>query len=256
MGGSVKTLGRSPYRGDMRGGIGRGQVARMAIVGVAAVLLSVAACAAPEIGPSLPTFPTPEAVAGPAPEPGDNGFLPDDCTGLLAVGDLGALLGLPLDSVALRTTIGVPAPSVGRIERVACQYSGAAGSPAKGRPLLGMNAAAYVDAAAAAQQWRTNADAESGDRRELPIGAASAVLIERRGEAVLTVVYGSGTLTIVLPDGPRPGDRSRADVAVDLALRVLPALAAMAPAQIQAPTQAPPPTPTPVVAEPARAAAS
>lgn len=232
----------------MRGGIGRARLARVIFVLASGVLLSVGACGSPAVGPSLPSFPTPEPVAAPAPEARTDGLLADDCAGLLAVDDLGALLGLPLDSVALRTTVGVPAPSIGRTERVACQYSGTVGSPSQGRALLGINAAAYVDPTAATKQWRINADVESGERRELPIGAASAVLIERREESVLTVVYGSGTLTIVLPEGPRPADRTRAEVAVDLALRVLPALSALAPE--------PTPSPTPAVVEPAIAASS
>ncbi|MCY7342457.1 MAG: hypothetical protein LH603_11585 [Pseudonocardia sp.] len=214
----------------------RPRVARAGIaVSIAATLLLTGACAATgtDPGPSLPTFPTPTQVAAP-PTPGADleGALPDDCDRLLKVADLGALLGLPLDSVGVRTTVGVPAQSVGRTERVACQYSGTVGGPVGGRTLLGLNAAAYVDAAAAEKQWRLNADAEDGDRREMPLGAASAVLIERRVEAVLMVVYGSDTLTVILPEGPRPEATSRADIVSDLALRVLPTLAAMGPAPL------------------------
>ena len=53
----------------------------------------------------------------------DEGALPDDCARMLAAGDLYALLGLPLDTVTVRSTLGVAEPSVGRPERVACRYT-------------------------------------------------------------------------------------------------------------------------------------
>ena len=135
----------------------------------------------------------------------DEGALPDDCERLLAAGDLNALLGLPLDTVTVRTTIGVAEPSVGRTERVACRYTTKAAGPARGRPLLLLNASAYTSPDAASQQWRRNADIEDGVHRDLPIGSAGAVLVERGGEALLSVVYGPATLTLILPDQPLPG---------------------------------------------------
>jgi len=223
---------------------GTGRVARAGIaVALGAVL--VAGCAQPETGPSLPTFPAAHPTsAAAAPGAPQDGAIPNDCVRLLTVADLGALLGLPLDSVAVRSTVGVPAPSVGRTERLDCSYTGTAGGPVRGRTLLSLSAASYASPGAASAQWKLNAAAEDGTRRELPIGAASAVLVERGGEAVLTVVYGSGTLTFTLPDGPLPGNRARADVLVDLALRVLPGIAATASVVAS-------PTPTP---EPAQAA--
>jgi hypothetical protein len=199
----------------------------------------VAGCAQPEPGPALPTFPAASATSDTTATAGpDQGAVPDDCARLITAGDLGALLGLPLDSVAVRSTVGVPAPAVDRTERLDCGYTGTANGPARGHPLLSVNAAAYATPAAAAEQWRRNADVEDGTRRDVPIGAARSVLVERRGEALLTVVYGSGTLTLTLPDRPLP--RDRADVLVDLAQRVLPAIAATAPV----PTT-PPRTPSP-----------
>ncbi|MGI9001231.1 MAG: hypothetical protein ACR2GH_06150 [Pseudonocardia sp.] len=196
---------------------------------VALVLALSTACGNSTPEPTaVPTFPA--ASAGPSVSAvSDTGGLPDDCAELLTVSDLGALLGLPLDTVAVRTTIGVAEPSVARTERVACRYTGTAGGPARGTTLLELNAARYTDANAAAGQWRTNADAEDGDRRELPIGRAAGVLVERPGDAVLLVVYGATTLTVAQPDQPLPGDRPRADALVDLALRVLPAVADLPP---------------------------
>ena len=99
--------------------------------------------------------------------------------------------------------------------------------------------------------------------RDLPIGSAGAVLVERGGEALLSVVYGPATLTLILPDQPLPGGRPRTEALVDLALRVLPAVAPPAsspttttptaaadgaPAAPAPTSTAPPPTPAPRMA--------
>lgn len=199
--------------------------------GTCAALLAVAlaGCAgAPETVP-VPTFPGPEAAeissAAGAPDVG----LPDDCEPVMPAADLVALLGLPLGSVAVRTTVGVPEPSVGRVERVACRYTGTFGR-ARGATVLELNAGRYVDDASATRQWRLNAAAEQGSRRSVPLGSADAMVIERPDGAVLTVVNRDVALTLTLPTGaPRPPGRSPADTLIDLALRVL---AVVTPAQV------------------------
>jgi hypothetical protein len=191
---------------------------------VAAVIALTACSTASDERTEVPTFPTDAEVMATAVPNADQGALPDDCTRILTVGDLEAVLGLPIGSVDVRTTRGVPEPSVGRTERVACSYNGTAGGPARGRTLLNINSSAYADPDSSAKQWRVNADAENGDRRELPIGSASAVLVERSDEALLMVVNGVTNLTLVLPNQQLPGDRPRGDALVDLALRVLPAV--------------------------------
>lgn len=205
---------------------------RRVLPGLAAAALGVltlAGCARPEPGPALPTFPVAAVTSRPAMPAGpDQGAIPDDCARLITAGDLGALLGLPLDSVSVRGTVGVPAPSVGLTERLDCSYTAAASGPARGGTLLSLRAVAYGTPAAAAAHWALNAGVEDGARRDVPIGAAKAVLVERGGETLLTVLYGSGTLTFTLPDRPLP--RDRAATLVDLAQRVLPAIAATAPA--------------------------
>lgn len=165
----------------------------------------------------------------------DDGRLPDDCARLLAANDLGALFGLPLDSVAVRTTIGTPVPAVGRTERLACRYSRAGGDRVD---LLDVNVSTYTDDAAAAKQWRTNADAEDGGRRDVQLGAAKGVLVERPAEVVLMLANGTETLTFVLPERIRIGSLSAADTLTDLALRVLPAVSGVPPVPI-APTASP-----------------
>ncbi|GAA3086089.1 hypothetical protein GCM10010464_57470 [Pseudonocardia yunnanensis] len=212
----------SPYRSSMRGADRR--YGRFG-TGLAAAAIALTACSASSgERTEVPTFPSDAQVMATAMPNADQGVLPDDCTRILTVGDLEAVLGLPLGSVDVRTTRGVPEPTVSRTERVACSYNGTAGGPARGRTLLNVNSSAYADPDAATKQWRVNADAETGDRRELPIGSASAVLVERSDEAVLMVVNGVTNLTLVLPNQQLPGDRPRGDALVDLALRVLPAV--------------------------------
>jgi hypothetical protein len=195
----------------------------MAVIAVVLVL-AVAGCGGPgQDGPSVPTFPSTDLAVGPAGvgTAEDEGVLPDDCARLITAEDLDALLGLPLDSVALRTTHHVGSPSVGRTERVACDYGGQGSVHGQ---LLQLDVSAYTDAQAAAAQWRLNSDAEDGTRSDIPIGEASAVLVERRGEAVLRVVHGNANLAFVLPARKLPEGRSPRDVLVDLALRVLSAV--------------------------------
>ncbi|MCO1657784.1 hypothetical protein [Pseudonocardia humida] len=186
-------------------------------------MLVLSACGADRTGPSVPTFADPAAAAevagGGSTE--DDGAVPDDCTRLIAAADLNALLGLPLDSVAVRTTQHVGSPSVGRTERVACDYTGQ--GSVKGR-LLQLDVSAYTDAEAATAQWRVNSDAEDGDRTEMSIGSASAVLVQRRSDAVLRVVYGIHNLAFVLPARKLPVERTAGEALVDLALRVLAAV--------------------------------
>jgi hypothetical protein len=185
------------------------------------MVLLLTACGAERTGPSVPTFGDPSAAAsasGTGAADPDEGAVPDDCAGLIGTGDLGALLGLPLDSVALRTTQHVGSPSVGRTERVACEYSGQ--GSVKGR-LLQLDVSAYTGPDAAAAQFRVNANAEDGDRTDLAIGSASAVLVQRRGEAVLRVVHGVHNLAFVLPARELPAERTPREILVDLALRVL-----------------------------------
>ncbi|HEY0816978.1 MAG TPA: hypothetical protein VGE11_27190 [Pseudonocardia sp.] len=208
-------------------------------------------------GPSLPTFP----ASGTAAATGtatvhDVGVVPDDCARVLPVGELVAVLGLPLNSVAVRTTIGVPAPSVDRLERIDCAYTG---TPALGRdqgkPLLAVNAAAYASPAAASAQWKLNAATEDGAHRAVPVGTASGVLVERPGVTLLTVLYGTGTIALTLPARPLPGGTTPADMLVDLARRVLPAMAAAAPPSTAPPTHSSPDPVAPASsAQPVRAA--
>jgi hypothetical protein len=211
-----------------------------AVVALTSAALTACGSAAGDPGGlAVPTFPaTAQAGASGAAGPTDAGRLPDDCTRVLTVNDLGALFGLPLDSVAVRTTLGVPAPAVGRTERLACHYTRAGGAH---EDLLDLNIGAYSDVDSASQQWRTNAAAEDGAHRDVALGGAHGVLIERPQEAVLMVANGAETLTFVLPERIRIRDLSAGDTLVDLALRVLPAVAgAVAPMPASASPGRPP----------------
>jgi hypothetical protein len=212
--------------------------AGVAVAALVAAVLAACGSASGEPGAlPVPTFPPTVQTATAAGGPADQGRLPDDCTRVLAGNDLGALFGLPLESVGVRTTIGAPAPSVGRTERLACQYTRSGGAREN---LLDLNIGAYTDADAAARQWRTNAAAEDGERRDVTLGGARGVLVERPQEAVLMVVNGAETLTFVLPQRVRIRDLSAADTLVDLALRVLPT--------VSGPAGPPPAAPAPAAA--------
>jgi hypothetical protein len=208
------------------------------------LILLVSCSGAPVPGPSLPTFPASDAASASAASSmsADSGVVPDDCSRILPVDQLVAVLGLPLNSIVVRTTVGVPAPSVGRVERMDCAYTGTApAGPDSGKRVLAINAAAYTSPEAAHAQWVLNTDGEEGAHREQPVGSAAGVLVERPGETLLAVQYGSGTVTLVLPNRPLPPASTAAGTLVDLARRVLPTMPGIAPGPSSAP-----PAPGPV----------
>jgi hypothetical protein len=215
---------------------------RPAIGAIFALLAGCSSAAVP--GPSLPTFPGSDGgSSATASVAADAGVVPDDCARILPADQLVAVLGLPLNSIVVRTTVGVPAPTVGRVERMDCAYTGTAPAGSEGgKRLLAINAAAYTTSAAARAQWMLNTAGEDGVHRDEPVGSASGVLVERPGETLLAVQYGSGTVTLVLPDRPLPAGSTPASMLVDLARRVLPTMAGAAPA----PSPAPPAPPQPV----------
>jgi hypothetical protein len=214
---------------------------------IGAILTLLVGCSGtPVPGPSLPTFPAADdpSSAAAASVRSDVGVVPDDCTRILPVDQLVAVLGLPLNSLVVRTTVGVPAPSVGRVERMDCAYTGTApAGPDSGKRVLAVNAAAYTSPAAAHAQWVLNTSSEVGVHHEQPVGSAAGELIERPGETLLAVQYGSGTVTLVLPARPLPPASTPAGTLVDLARRVLSTMPGVAPAPA---TSTAPPAPGPV----------
>ncbi|WP_156935156.1 hypothetical protein [Pseudonocardia spinosispora] len=152
-------------------------------------------------------------------------LLPVDCADMLPGANMSALLGQPVDSVDLHTVLGVGSPSVGRLERVACQYR-RAGAKKGTPPVLEINAAAYTTPAAADTQMTTNSSAERADAQKvenISIGSARAALFTERGKTVMLVASGRSTITMTMLDGVIAPDQTR-PVMVDLVQRVLPTL--------------------------------
>lgn len=214
---------------------------------LAAVLLSACSTASGDESIAVPTFPT---VDPSRPAPGTAPIaiaLPDDCARLMSVEQTGALFAQPLGSVSVRTVRGVPEPSVGRTERVACTYR-LTGQGDSGPVLYQLNIGRYGDASAASTQWRSNTNAERSDAsssKDLTVGDAPGVLVERADESTLSLVFGVDTLTFVLPASAPGQTRPAAETLPDLAQRVIPALAPTQPPGSR-PAPAPPST-TPAV---------
>ncbi|GEL24744.1 hypothetical protein PSU4_36980 [Pseudonocardia sulfidoxydans NBRC 16205] len=215
---------------------------RLVTAGVALVavltLAGVSGCArGPGDAESLavPTFPGSTTTAGGPGTKEDDG-LPDDCSGLMAADDLGAIFAQPVGTVVVRTIRGVPAPSVGRIERVACTYSRAGETGSAVAPLVDVNIGRYTDDAAARNQWKVNSDAEraGATATDVAIGDAAAVVVSRPKETTMLVSYRLDTLTFVLP-AAQGGARAPQDVLVDLARRMIPTLVATMPPSSTAP---------------------
>jgi hypothetical protein len=203
------------------------RVGRAAVAAVACAA-AVTACAGPadDVQPRqpIPTFSAP-------PSPGLAGqvrprvtLLPTDCAEVVPAPTMSALLGQPMDSMQVHTVLGMAAPSVGRLERVACQYQRAG---VKGVAPLELNLAAYATSAASDAQLVTNSGAEKVDAlssEDVSIGSAHAVLFRERGKSVLLVSSGRSTITMTLQDGVIASEQTR-PVMVDLVQRVLPSLA-------------------------------
>lgn len=173
----------------------------------------------------VPTFSSAPSADGPlAPRAARTTLLPVDCADVLAGPRMAALLGLPVDSVGVRTVVGQPAPSVGRRERVSCLYRRNGNRSAT--PDLAMVLAAYDTPESADRQLRTNVAAERPAARtadDLAIGSAPATLFDEGTTTVLLVASGRSSLSMTLREGVIAPAQVR-PVLVDLAQRTLPAL--------------------------------
>jgi hypothetical protein len=201
-----------------------------AVGGALAVVALLAGCSSGDelATPAIPSFPGPGAApATSAPAPRST-LVPTDCNQLLSKDELPNLLGLPLGSVDVRSLRDVPAPSVGRLERVTCTYTstGGAGAPNQGSQVLKMIASGYSAPEAAQAQVAVNNQVEqrSGVTGvDTPIGAATGTFFSDPDGPILVVAYRQITVSITLTRGDLSADQSRS-VAVDLAQRVLPVL--------------------------------
>jgi hypothetical protein len=178
--------------------------------------------------PPVPTFPGPGAAAptsAPAPR---STLVPTDCNQILSKDELPNLLGLPLGSIDVRSLRDVPAPSVGRLERVTCTYTstGGAGAPGQGQQVLKMLASGYSTPEAAQAQVAVNNQVEQSSGItgvDTPIGAAAGTFFSDPDGPILVVTYRRVTVSASLNRGSLSADQARS-VLVDLVQRVLPVL--------------------------------
>jgi hypothetical protein len=178
--------------------------------------------------PPIPAFPGPGAAAptsAPAPR---STLIPTDCNQMLSKDELPNLLGLPIGALDVRALRDVPAPSVGRLERVTCTYTstGGAGAPSQGSQVLKLLASGYTTPEAAQAQVAVNNQVEQNSGVtgvDTPIGAASGTFFSDPDGPILVVAYKRVTLSLSLNRGSLSSDQARS-VLVDLAQRVLPVL--------------------------------
>ena len=112
----------------------------MVVVGFALGWASLPASRTPP-ALAVPTFTAPAGQSEPVPAVAPRStLLPTDCADVLTGPvDASALLGQPTGSVAVRTVMGMPAPSVGILERVSCGYQRAG----QGVPAMQLGLAAF-----------------------------------------------------------------------------------------------------------------
>ncbi|WP_345425109.1 hypothetical protein [Actinomycetospora chlora] len=198
---------------------------------LAGLALLVGACSSGSslATPPVPTFPGPGAAPVTSAPPPRNSILPTECDQVLASDQVPNYLGMPLGSVRVAALRDVPAPSVGRLERVTCNYTsqGGPGAPPPNTLVLKVLTSGYTTPEAAAAQSRVNRDAQASSgvpAQPVPFGAAEAIYYPDPEGPVLVVVYGRVTASFTLtPDRPVPVDQAQ-PVLVDLALRALPVL--------------------------------
>ena len=207
----------------------RGRAALAAALAGLALLVGACSSGPPSGTPPIPEFPGPGAAPVTSAPPPRNSILPTECDQVLASDQLPNYLGLPLGSVRVTALRDVPAPQVGRLERVTCNYTslGGRGAPPPNTLVLKVLMSGYTDPAAAAAQSRVNRDAQAYSgvpAQPVPFGAAEALYYPDPEGPVLVVVYGRVTASFTLtPDRPVPMDQAQ-PVLVDLALRALPVL--------------------------------
>lgn len=199
------------------------------------VLSAVAGCGNGDVdNEPIPTFSS-AVNSAPSDRTARETLLPTECADALSAEQMAALLGQPLDGVAVRTVIGQPAPSVGQLERVTCRYqrvpsgrqldSQGVGQAWAGDVMIIMSA--YGTREQARNQHATNVAAERSDARSasnLSIGSAPAVLLDERTQTVLMVVSGRSAVSVAVQGGVIAPNDTRA-MLVDMAQRVLPNLA-------------------------------
>lgn len=230
----AERTGGAMTRGSTGGTGGVGRRAVVHVVALVAALVSVgllAGCSSqlPAGTPPIPTFPGPGAAATTSAPPPRSGILPTDCNQVLGADVLPNLLGLPLGSIKVTALRDVPAPSVGRLERVTCNYTslGGPGTPPNNALVLKVISGGYANPESAAGQEKINQDSQqqAGIAPEpVPLGAARATFFDDPDGRQLVVVFGRVTTSLTFgTQGPIPNDQART-VLTDLAQRALPVL--------------------------------
>ncbi|WP_143172353.1 hypothetical protein [Pseudonocardia thermophila] len=195
-------------------GDGGRRIARLLGTGMLCLLLggSLTGCggASAEPGVMVPTFAPTTPTADPATEP------LDPCAALITPADVAGVLGLDPAKTSVRTIRGLPAPAVGRTEKIDCTYQGE-----KGRSLFTLRAYTYESPEAARKQWELNASLEDGEKRDIAVGPATGLLYVRRGELLLSLIDGPRTLAVQVPDRTVPKGRARENLITDFAQRAL-----------------------------------
>ena len=198
---------------------------------IGAILTLLVGCsAAPVPGPSLPTFPASDDGSASAAAV-DRARTPASsrttARGSSPSTSSSPCSGCRSTASSCAPRVGVPAPSVGRLERMDCAYTGTApAGPDSGKRVLAINAAAYTSPDAAHAQWVLNT-VRRGRRAPRPAGRQRRRGARRAagGDAAGRPLR-LGHRTLVLPDQPLPAASTAAGMLVDLARRVLPTRAA------------------------------
>jgi hypothetical protein len=194
-----------------------------AVLCTTAGVIAASGCAQKPGPVAVPTFSSPPSTSVTPVARGTDPGLPVDCEEFLGRDETAELFGLPLDSVSVRTVLGRPSLSVGRVERVDCVYTlTVVPGPNPAGVVLRMTVGRFADGAAARDQHERNVvDQQTGAARStrVELGDAAATLVRRGREDVLLTRYGALTLDLDVPDRPHPLDP--ADLLTDLARRIL-----------------------------------
>jgi hypothetical protein len=198
----------------------RGSVARLLLVGVAAL---AAACSSgsgqPRAGATQTTA-APSATssaASPTPTPTPN--LPVGCDQMLPFTDLDQALGRPLFGPS-RYVVGVAEPSIGRTGRVTCQFG--LQPNGRGAAPLEVGVSTYKDASSASERVAATVAAlraTATSQRNATVAGQQAVLIGTKPDINLVVAQGDRTVAVTIARTLQVASLDKA--AVDIAEKVL-----------------------------------
>lgn len=207
----------------------RGRFGRAAAAATLALLAAACSSESQLATPPIPTFPGPGAAAPTSAPPSRSTLVPTDCNQILSKDELPNLLGLPLGTVDVRSLRDVPAPSVGRLERVTCTYTstGGPGAAPQGSQVLKLLTSGYNSPDAALSQVAVNNQVLQGEGVtgvDTPIGAARGTFFSDPDGPILVVAYRQVTVSLTLTRGGNLSADQQRSLLVDLAQRVLPVL--------------------------------